>query len=539
SKPPPNPLRPVGTLLKWLLYGTVATFGVAYYLDSRAAIHRWVAIPVLQATADPETAQKIAVQGLASGIMPRDMGVDDDVLQTKLFGKTLSNPIGLAAGFDKQGEAIDGLLGLGFGIVEIGSVTPEPQPGNDLPRYFRLDQDRAAINRFGFNSDGHDAVLARLQARIGTWLHSSGALNDVRVPISSSNVASEVLAANPAVGPLLLDAAELPRSARAGQFLSVNLGKNKTSAADSVDDYVKGVQKLGPYADMLVINISSPNTAGLRNLQHKEALQKLLKSVVDARNELPQPQAPLLVKIAPDLSEGELNDIADAALGAKVDGLIVSNTTVSRPASLLSPPHVTQETGGLSGPPVKPLAIKALQTIYKRVGDKMPLIGCGGIASGRDALDFAKAGASAVQLYTSFGYEGVGHPRRIKDELTAALKEEGTTWQRSIGKGSPNTEPQLPDGELPRARAGDASQHFDLAVASVKGEIEGLRNALGSHPRATAAPVFRSGSDEDSLVERANRARGTEAPSRSGKTAPQAPVAGDDGLTRGEQLERE
>ncbi|PWN38002.1 uncharacterized protein FA14DRAFT_117058 [Meira miltonrushii] len=475
--------RPVRTTIKWALLAFGLTFGVAYHLDSRSAIHRWIAIPILQTVTDAETAQKLAVKLLSLGIMPRDLGTDDEVLATSVAGLSLKNPIGLAAGFDKQAEAIDGLLNLGFGIVEVGSVTPEPQPGNDLPRYFRLTADHGAINRFGFNSEGHEVILHRLRDRIQRWILSGSSLAKSRIPLPDDQSRDHALLETASIDTILATD-QVPKSLRPGQLLAVNLGKNKTSAPDSVDDYVKGVNVLGPYADLLVVNISSPNTPGLRGLQRKSVLSDLMSQVVEARDKLPlrrQNKVPLLVKIAPDLDENELKDIADAAVSSGVEGLIVSNTTIQRPSSLLSPSEITSETGGLSGAPLKPLSLKALQTVRKRVGDKVSIIGCGGIFSGQDALDFAKAGADAIELYTSFGYEGVGHPRRVKDELTALLKAQNTTWKAVIGTGieKENFTTTLPSNEKDFAKVGNLSDRLGESAASIKGEIEGWRKTLG------------------------------------------------------------
>lgn len=494
--------RPIRRTLTWALFAFGATFGVAYHLDSRGAVHRWIAMPLLHTFTDPETAQKLAIKLLSLGIMPRDLGIDDDVLSAEIAGRTLKNPIGLAAGFDKQGEAIDGLLDLGFGIVEIGSVTPNPQPGNDKPRYFRLMADRAAINRYGFNSDGHSAVLGRLKERVQRWILSHSKLSQSRIPLPDSDSKSSALLEDATIDEILASE-DISKSLKSGQLLAVNLGKNKTSAEDSVEDYVKGVRTLGAYADLLVVNISSPNTPGLRSLQRKDLLAGLMKDVVTARDQLPKKgnaKVPIFVKIAPDLDTSELHDIADAATSTGIEGLIVSNTTISRPASLKSAPEVTKEIGGLSGAPVKPLALSALQTVRKRVGSSMSIIGCGGIYSGQDALDFAHAGADAVELYTSFGYEGVGHPRRVKDELTALLKKSGTTWKASVGQGLQRGDelPKLPSAEKDSGQVGGVHERFGEAVASVKGELEAWRNSLGMsgeaqqydlHPSQTARPV--------------------------------------------------
>lgn len=494
TRTPPTPLARTKQLVYLVLALAAGTLGVAYYADSRSAIHRWVAIPALKAFADPESAQKLAIKMLETGLAPRDMVDDDAVLETELFGRTLSNPIGLAAGFDKQAEAIDGLLDLGFGFIEIGSVTPEPQPGNPQPRYFRLTEDNACINRFGFNSDGHNVILSRLRDRIRRWLlHSSSiaSLQDALVasPDSASADARQLVATHPKSTSAFVDATELPRSLRPAKMLGINLGKNKTSKEESVDDYVKGVERLGPYADMIIVNVSSPNTPGLRRLQRRGVLEDLLTQVVKARDGMVEShlrfsdkkvQVPLLVKIAPDLSEEELHDVADAALKSGIDGLVISNTTISRPASLRSSEHV-RETGGLSGPPVKPLALRALTTVHERLEGKLPIIGCGGIATAQDALDFAKAGASAVELYTSFGYQGVGLPRRLKDELVSLLKAEGTTWKQAVGSGLDlsKVEIAVPNAERPTGLHPGSDAAFEKSVASVKLELDGLREKLG------------------------------------------------------------
>ncbi|CAD6906477.1 unnamed protein product [Tilletia laevis] len=473
-----RPFKTAFTATLFLVGGTVL---FAYYRDSRAGIHRWIAIPVLKSVLDPEAAQKLAIDLLVSGIAPVDVVQDDEVLRTELFGMTLSNPLGLAAGFDKQAQAIDGLFNLGFGIVEVGSVTPEPQPGNPTPRYFRLPADDAAINRFGFNSDGHGAVLARLRSRLDRWILATDALAPTAAEFAPHTaeqlpdiVAQDAEAALLRAGEAHPQAPASPTSRlslRPEQLLSINLGKNKTTPEHlAVRDYILGIHALGPFADMLVVNISSPNTPGLRDLQRAEVLESLLSELVQARDQMVKEQQelasnvssssspstssskqnpssdkpeqatsfriPLLLKIAPDLSESELDDIAKAAKNAKIDGLIVSNTTIQRPRSLLTSPDdpVLSESGGLSGRPLKPLSLRALRHLSRSLeGAEIPLIGCGGIFSGADALEFARAGASAVQIYTSFGYTGVGAPRRIKDELVALLKEEGKSWMDVVG----------------------------------------------------------------------------------------------------------
>ncbi|THU97757.1 hypothetical protein K435DRAFT_838443 [Dendrothele bispora CBS 962.96] len=396
----PSPLR-TGVYATALLLST-GLFAV-YYFDARSAIHRYVLTPVLRYAFDAETGHQIAVKVLRSGLGPRDPQQDDQRLKFELWGKTVSNPIGLAAGFDKDGEAIDGLLDLGFSWVEIGSITPQPQPGNPKPRVFHLTEDSALINRYGFPSQGHSTVLSRIRARIPAWLSGE----------------------NPNA------------SLRDGSLLAVNLGKNKTSPADSIDDFVAGVRTFGPYSDVLVINVSSPNTPGLRGLQNKASLEALLSGVTKARDSLPNSlltatRPRLVLKIAPDLNESQLEDIAEVIRGSSIDGIIVSNTSVQRPASLVSANRI--ETGGLSGAPIKPLTLTALTILRSRLPSNIPLIGCGGISSGDDALEYAQAGASMVQVYTHFGYGGAGTCRRIKDEIVEKLQKEGKSWGEIVGK---------------------------------------------------------------------------------------------------------
>lgn len=396
-------------------------FGTYYYFDSRAGVHTWLAMPLMHAFTDPETSHNMAIRALSLGLTPTDRTPDDPSLAFTLWGRQFDNPIGLAAGLDKQAEAIDGLFDLGFGYVEIGTVTPLPQPGNDKPRYFRLPQDSAAINRYGFNSDGHRAVALRLRARIQAALFGQAASTDA--------VARQLAQAADAAQ--VLDALQMPRSLRRGKVLAINLGKNKTG--DEVEDYVRGVHALGKYADILVINVSSPNTPGLRQLQHGDALRKLLKAVVEARDAA-VPGTPVCVKIAPDLDDSEIADIAKSIKETRVDGCIISNTTISRPATLKPDDNITQ-AGGLSGPPVKPLTMRALATMRRVAGRELVLIACGGVNSGKDVLEYGKAGASFVQAYTGFGYDGVRFPRRLKDELLAELG--GRRWSDIVGQAAP------------------------------------------------------------------------------------------------------
>ena len=296
---------------------------------------------------------------------------DPSSLTVQLWGRTLGNPIGLAAGFDKNAEVADRLVDLGFGLVEVGSVTPRPQDGNPRPRLFRLSEDRGVINRLGFPGQGLEAVRARLAAR--------------------------------------------PRRG----FVGANVGANKDST-DRAADYVACGAALAPYADYLVCNVSSPNTPGLRNLQGRAQLGDLLKRVEDA---IAANRVPLLVKIAPDATDQDLDDIVAVCRELAIDGIIIGNTTLSRPPTLRSPRR--DEAGGLSGAPLTALSTDVLWRTAKRVERQFPLIGCGGIASGADAYAKIRAGASAVQLYSAMVFDGPPLIRRIKDELAALLARDG------------------------------------------------------------------------------------------------------------------
>jgi dihydroorotate dehydrogenase len=333
-----------------------------------------LALPLLRAL-PPEAAHRASI--LALRLWPaRPAAPDPPVLGVKLWGLSFPNPVGLAAGFDKHAEVPDAMLALGFGFVETGTVTPLPQPGNPKPRLFRLTRDRAVINRLGFNSEGLAAVAARLAAR----------------------------------------------RARGG-IVGANIGKNRDSG-DALADYVVGVRALAPLADYLTVNVSSPNTPGLRDLQRKDVLIELIARLQDARAKAASRKPPpLLLKIAPDLSPGERAGIAEAAVESGIDGLIVSNTTIARPKDLQS--ARARETGGLSGKPLFAPSTRLLAEMRRLTGGRVPLIGVGGIASGDDAYAKLRAGASLVQLYTALAYDGVGLVARIKRELAELLKRDG------------------------------------------------------------------------------------------------------------------
>jgi dihydroorotate dehydrogenase len=322
---------------------------------------------------DAENAHRLAVRALAVHSTVRRVATDA-MLAQRLWSLDFPNPIGLAAGFDKNAECYRGALRLGFGFVEIGSVTPRPQAGNPRPRLFRLVADRAVINRMGFNNDGMEEVAARLG----------------------------------------------PRERGAG-IVGVNLGKNKETE-DAAADYELGVARLGPLADYLVINVSSPNTPGLRALQGKEPLAELIRRTRAARDTLPT-HPPLLLKIAPDLTEDDQRDIAVVALDEGLDGLIISNTTIARPP--LACTDLAKEAGGLSGAPLLQPSTALLGRMYRLTEGRLPLIGVGGVASAADAYAKIRAGASLVQIYSAMVYEGPGLAARIIAGLAPLLRADG------------------------------------------------------------------------------------------------------------------
>ncbi|PSC75675.1 Dihydroorotate dehydrogenase (quinone), mitochondrial isoform A [Micractinium conductrix] len=337
---------------------------------------------------DVETSHKIGILAAKLGFFPRETRPDPPSLRTTVWSRDFPNPLGVAAGFDKDAEVVEPLLALGFGFVEIGSVTPLPQPGNPKPRAFRLQEFGAVINRYGFNSEGLDSVATRLAA-----LRTRQAQQGAAFPAG---------------------------------LLGVNLGKNKTSE-DAAADYCVGVTKLGRFADYLVINISSPNTPGLRSLQGRKELETLVKQVKQTRDRMQwdaRGPPPLLVKIAPDLTEEDMKDIAAVALHQKVDGLIVSNTTITRPGAIAEHP-VGKEAGGLSGRPLFEMATQVLREMYTLTGGKLPIVGVGGVGSGADAYAKIRAGASLVELYSAFAYEGPKLVPRVKRELAALLERDG------------------------------------------------------------------------------------------------------------------
>jgi dihydroorotate dehydrogenase len=320
---------------------------------------------------DAERAHNISLSALA--LLPVSNPPPlDSMLSSRVAGLEFPNPIGLAAGYDKDAKVPNQLLQMGFGFVEVGTLTPLPQAGNAKPRLFRLVEDRAVINRMGFNNGGlhaaHDRLIRR--KRLG--------------------------------------------------IVGVNIGANKDSA-DRIADYVGGLRMMADVADYLTINISSPNTPGLRALQDRAALEELLSRVMAARGlDIP----PVFLKVAPDLTPADIDDVATVAIEQKVDALIVANTTISRPA--LQSAHAS-ETGGLSGAPLTSLALERLRDFRKATGGALPLIGVGGIGSAEDAYARIRAGASLVQLYSALAYEGPGLARRIAGDMKALLTRDGFT----------------------------------------------------------------------------------------------------------------
>lgn len=321
---------------------------------------------------DAERAHGVALRALRMGVATTPGPITSARLQTEIAGLTLPNPIGLAAGFDKNAEAIAPLSRAGFGWLEVGAATPRAQPGNPKPRLFRLARDRAAINRFGFNNDGMDAIADRLRAR------------PTGVPVG------------------------------------LNLGANKDSS-DRAADFATVLAACGAFVDFATVNVSSPNTEKLRDLQGPDALHALLAGVLAVRDALPNP-IPIFLKVAPDLTFAEIQEIAQVALDSRIDGIIATNTTLNRDG--LRSRHKS-EHGGLSGAPLMSLSTMVLARLYRETGGRIPLIGVGGVSSAADAMAKIQAGASAVQLYTGLVYSGLSLVARIAHDLDRLLAQGG------------------------------------------------------------------------------------------------------------------
>ncbi len=334
---------------------------------------------------DPETAHNLSIAALKPGISPVCPPKPDSRLMQTVAGIRFENPVGLAAGYDKNAEVPDMLLKIGFGFTEVGTLTPKPQAGNDKPRLFRLVEDRAVINRFGFNNEGHDAAFERLTAR----------------------------RSKPGI-------------------VGVNIGANKDSA-DRIADYVLGIQRFYSLATYFTVNISSPNTPGLRDLQARESLAALLSAVLAARHEeaiRTGRRVPVFLKIAPDLTEEGLDDVAAEALAHDLDGLIVSNTTLSREG--LKDQVQAKQAGGMSGAPLFAKSTAVLARMRKRVGANLPLIGVGGVGSAETALEKIRAGADLVQVYSCMVYEGPALPGDINRGLSKLLDRAGVQSIREL-----------------------------------------------------------------------------------------------------------
>jgi dihydroorotate dehydrogenase len=341
-----------------------------------------LARPLLLAL-EPETAHRLVIEALQRLPLPKS-GPDDPLLAVEAFGLRFPNPLGMAAGFDKNAEVADAVLRLGFGFTEIGSVTPKPQPGNPPPRLFRFAEDCAVINRFGFNSAGHAYAHRRLAAQ-----------------------------------------------RRHGGIVGVNLGSNK-EAADRIADFVAGIEAFADVASYFVVNVSSPNTPGLRDLQQRNALDELVARVLEARERAAA--VPVLLKIAPDLTQVELDGIIRVARERRVDGMIVSNTTVSRPPAFAQRVR-GREAGGLSGRPLFATATQMLAQTFQRVEGQFPLVGVGGVEDAATAYAKIEAGASLVQLYTALVFKGLGLVDDIKRGLVARLRRDGyTALSEAVGK---------------------------------------------------------------------------------------------------------
>jgi len=335
----------------------------------------WPALRLLP----PEKAHSLAMAALKAGLVPEAPANRHGTLEIRVWDRAFPNPVGLAAGFDKDAQVFAALLRMGFGFVEVGTVTPKPQAGNPKPRMFRLEQDQALINRLGFNNGGLVAAINRL-------------------------------------------------SGRGRGIVGANIGMNR-DAANPIDEYMRGFKATFDRADYVAVNVSSPNTPGLRDLQGRDALMELLATLVEVREQITPSgfrYTPLVAKIAPDLDDAAKGDIAAVALAAGIDGMIIGNTTLSRDGLTDDPRGVHRdEAGGLSGRPLFTHSTALLRDMYRLTDGRIPLIGTGGVASGADAYAKIRAGASLVQLYTALVYHGPGLVNRINNELAALLKADG------------------------------------------------------------------------------------------------------------------
>jgi len=342
-------------------------------MEERLAFFFDLAMPLARLI-DPEVAHALTIRALAAGVVPVRVPVPDPRLATTVIGLEFPSPIGLAAGFDKNAEVADTMLGLGFGFVEVGTITPEAQAGNRRPRVFRLRKSQAVINRLGFNNRGLEAASAQLEHRD-----------------------------------------------RHRGLVAANIGPNR-DAQYPIEDYETCIVRMAPLVDFLVLNISSPNTPGLRDLQDRGNVEEVLKRSVDARDRTGA-KSPVMIKIAPDLDVGEIEVVVEAAAAAGAAGIVVGNTTISRPASLVG--RRRTEQGGLSGRPLFALSTKVLGEAFRFAAGRLALVGVGGVASGADAYAKIQAGADLVEVYTALAYEGWGLVERIHRELAVLLERDG------------------------------------------------------------------------------------------------------------------
>lgn len=377
-------MKKTASIVLWSLLGAVlfVSFNDAAWNKVRSSDTYWymadnIGAPLLRRL-DAERAHNLTIKLLKNKLAPIETSVNEHILRTTVLGLDFANPLGVAAGLDKQALAMDGLLQLGFGFVEVGGVTPEPQLGNVRPRVFRLTDDNAVINRYGLNSEGQAAIAARLAA----------------------------FKAQPHIG-----------------VVGVNIAKN-TSSDNLIEDCKSGVRNLAANVDFVVLNVSCPNVSWTKKLgTSDDEMAKLVCAVKEERDALSGHKPSLLLKLAPDMSMETKQHMAEVAMHCGVDGLVVSNTTSTRPADLSS--TNSKETGGLSGRPIKQMALQSVKDMYRLTNGKMPIIGVGGIESGQDAYARIRAGASLVQLYTALVYKGPGLVPEIKRDLAKLLQRDG------------------------------------------------------------------------------------------------------------------
>jgi dihydroorotate dehydrogenase len=422
--------NPTWSSVRWMLtLGGLSGIGYIIYStrnDSRHPLNKYLLMPLMRISwIDPETSHRLGLLATKYKIAPREhLAATErkrihDALHLHLFGHDIEHVVGLAAGFDKNAEAIPGLYNMGFSVVEVGTVTPLPQEGNPRPRVFRLPKDQAIINRYGFNSDGADQVQMRLM-KVKTWLKRT---------FSGQNISDDTKAS---FGSQLKNwFIPSKNSSHIRPLIGINIGKNRDTLVEKAkDDYTKCIEKLAPLADYITINVSSPNTAGLRSLQNKTELEAILNAVHSSLDALPwnswnKIKPPVLVKVAPGLSIQEKAAISELALLGKMQGIIVSNTTTERNTLKYPEDSYSHESGGLSGKPLFNTSTQDLHDFARLTRKKVPLIGVGGISSARDAYTKIRNGAWLVQIYSALVFEGPGLVTDIKQGLVTCLEKDG------------------------------------------------------------------------------------------------------------------